>query len=101
MDIMDIKLLTLTLRSSSKGWPDPIKAEACVLIDGTIQLNFIKVIERDGESPRITIPAWKDFQDDGRWRWMPYYVLPFPLKREIDKLILGEYNRRKTEGDQI
>jgi hypothetical protein len=91
---VEIKLLALNMPKK----PGAVKATADVMV-GPVQVMEIRVVENDGSPPKVRLPNHKVYEtnDASRWEWVPYIILPNELKRELDRIVLEEYGRRKAK----
>lgn len=97
---IEIKILSIDMLDSET--PRAVRARVNIMI-GPIEIRDIRIVENEGSAPKVRLPSYKisETYNDARFEWRPYVVLPNYLKREVDKMILAEYELRKAklEGD--
>lgn len=91
---MDVELKILSVEMLRGEKYKTVKAKVSFEISPVVTITDARIIDsKDGRRPRLCMPSYRT--DDGIWH--PFVEIDGRLRRQVDGLLLAEYERRKAE----
>ena len=87
-----IKILSFDLMNGST----PLKA-LCNLQIGNVQVRGVRLVQKEGCTARISMPASKRYEPGDRMTYVPIVVITNEtLRIKIERTVLTEFERRRS-----